>query len=124
MEPGGPSVRVAELRGAVAGAEVEDGDFVGVFGDVGRSIDERSRWIVGGNFGMGKDGSEGKTEGRDAVMVDEMAGEGELVEDVVLRFLNNKYDAKGKCGIRLGKAVGVVCGCETLGKGCGAGVGR
>ncbi len=54
MKTRGPGAGVVELGGAVAGAEVEEGDFVLAFGSVGGSVDERSRWTFG-DMRLGKD---------------------------------------------------------------------
>lgn len=58
MKTRGPSVWVIKLRGTVAGAEVEEGDFILFFGSVGRSVDKSSSWTVG-NLGVGEGGGEG-----------------------------------------------------------------
>ncbi len=84
---------MVKLRWTVAGAEVEERDFILVLRSVGRSVHKRSSWTVG-NLGLGENRAEREPKGRNAVMIDKMAGKGELVEDVLLRRLYNKNDAK------------------------------
>lgn len=84
---------MVKLGRTIAGAEVEERDFILVLRSVGRSVYKRSSWTVG-SLGLGEDRAERKPKGRDVVMIDKMAGEGKLVEDVLLGRLYNKNDAK------------------------------
>lgn len=52
MEPSGPGADMRVLGRRVSCAEVEDGDFIGLVGLVGRGVDQRSVVIVGrGRYG-------------------------------------------------------------------------
>lgn len=111
------------LGWGIAGAEVEEGDFVG--------CRRRVRWCVdeGAVRGLGdvrviQDAGEGEVEGWDLVGRFEAGGEGELVEYVGFGVLDYEEDAEGVGWIGFGGTIGDVGGAEAEGQIVDAGVWR
>jgi len=72
----------------IAGAEVEDTDFVGGAGGMGGRVDEGSRSVGGGDGGESGYEGEGEAEGGGFMGGLEGVGEVQLVEDVAFGGLD------------------------------------